>query len=70
MQFGFMAGCGTTNVILIQKGLVLHICRFEKSFLLSPWGYCIVGFRETRFKRVVSWVYTANVWRMFKVELE
>ena len=37
------------------------ICRFAESFLLNPWGYCIVGFRETRFTRVVGWVCTANL---------
>ena len=62
MQFSFMTGCGTTNVIFIlrqlqekyvakKKKLYFAFVDLEKTF---DWGVCMEGFQETKLRRKVG----------------
>ena len=72
MQFSFMPGWASTNAIFCLKivtrelfdkeeKFVLWTCTIWETFSSNAKGCCMVGFEETKCRRVVGLDFTVNV---------
>ena len=44
-----------------KEEFVLHICRFQEGFWLSSEGFCMAGFKETKFKRALTLFFLIGI---------